>query len=102
MSILPRAVKPELHKGAQWRKVASRGDGTSTAELVCQAEGLPRVQFSWAKNGLPMDFANPRSGGELLPFDLNVFSCDHLLLILVLRFVMLSGMLFFSFLPFHH
>ncbi|XP_034553954.1 nephrin [Notolabrus celidotus] len=52
--------KPELQKGAQWRKVASRGDGTTTAELVCQAEGIPRVEFAWEKNGLRMDFANPR------------------------------------------
>ncbi|XP_041649263.1 nephrin [Cheilinus undulatus] len=52
--------KPELQKGAQWRKVASRGDGTTTAELVCQAEGIPRVDFSWEKNGARMDFANPR------------------------------------------
>ncbi|XP_076592491.1 nephrin [Chaetodon auriga] len=52
--------KPELQKGAQWRKVASRGDGTTTAEVVCQAEGIPRVDFSWEKNGVRMDFANPR------------------------------------------
>ncbi|XP_067457942.1 nephrin isoform X1 [Thunnus thynnus] len=52
--------KPELQKGAQWRKVASRGDGTTTAEVVCQAEGIPRVDFSWEKNGALMDFANPR------------------------------------------
>uniref|UniRef100_A0A3Q3LF73 NPHS1 adhesion molecule, nephrin n=1 Tax=Labrus bergylta TaxID=56723 RepID=A0A3Q3LF73_9LABR len=52
--------KPVLQKGAQWRKVASRGDGTTTAELVCQAEGIPRVEFSWEKNGVRMDFANPR------------------------------------------
>nr|XP_020475759.1 nephrin isoform X2 [Monopterus albus] len=52
--------KPEIQKGAQWRKVASRGDGTTTAEVVCQAEGIPRVSFSWEKNGLRMDFANPR------------------------------------------
>ncbi|KAM8734312.1 nephrin isoform 1-T1 [Acanthopagrus schlegelii] len=52
--------KPELRKGAQWRKVASRGDGTTTAEVVCQAEGIPRVDFSWEKNGVRMDFANPR------------------------------------------
>uniref|UniRef100_A0A672H2F9 NPHS1 adhesion molecule, nephrin n=1 Tax=Salarias fasciatus TaxID=181472 RepID=A0A672H2F9_SALFA len=44
----------------QWRKVASRGDGTTTAEVVCQAEGIPRVDFSWEKNGARMDFANPR------------------------------------------
>ncbi|XP_054478340.1 nephrin [Anoplopoma fimbria] len=52
--------KPELQKGPQWRKVASRGDGTSTAELVCRAEGIPRVDFSWEKKGVRMDFANPR------------------------------------------
>ncbi|XP_035019787.2 nephrin [Hippoglossus stenolepis] len=52
--------KPELQKGAQWRKVASRGDGTTTAEIVCQADGIPRVDFSWEKNGLHMDFTNPR------------------------------------------
>ncbi|KAK2844421.1 hypothetical protein Q5P01_011080 [Channa striata] len=52
--------KPELKKGAQWRKVASRGDGTTTAEVVCQAEGIPRVDFAWEKNGVRMDFANPR------------------------------------------
>lgn len=54
-------VKPELQKGVQWRNVASRGDGTSTAELMCQAEGIPPVDFIWEKKGLLMDFANPRS-----------------------------------------
>lgn len=62
MSVSPSVVKPELQKGAQWRKVASRGDGTSTAELTCQAEGIPPVDFIWEKKGLLMDFANPRSG----------------------------------------
>ncbi|KAM9852134.1 nephrin [Aulostomus maculatus] len=52
--------KPELQKGAQWRKVASRGDSTAIAEIVCQAEGIPRVDFSWEKNGWSMDFENPR------------------------------------------
>nr|XP_046255480.1 nephrin isoform X2 [Scatophagus argus]XP_046255481.1 nephrin isoform X2 [Scatophagus argus] len=52
--------KPELLKGAQWRKVASRGDGTTMAELVCRAEGIPRVDFSWEKNSVRMDFENPR------------------------------------------
>ncbi|KAF7700292.1 hypothetical protein HF521_003250 [Silurus meridionalis] len=51
---------PELQKGAQWRKVASRGDGTTDADVLCQAEGVPRVQFSWAKNGIPLDYNNPR------------------------------------------
>ncbi|XP_068425818.1 LOW QUALITY PROTEIN: nephrin [Clinocottus analis] len=52
--------QPEIQKGPQWRKVASRGDGTSTAEVVCWAQGIPRVDFSWEKKGLRMDFANPR------------------------------------------
>ncbi|XP_037641863.1 nephrin isoform X1 [Sebastes umbrosus] len=52
--------KPELQKGAQWSKVASRGDGTTTAKVVCQAEGIPHVDFSWERNGVRMDFANPR------------------------------------------
>ncbi|KAK5862467.1 hypothetical protein PBY51_017860 [Eleginops maclovinus] len=52
--------KPNLQKGAQWRKVASRGDGTTTAEVVCQAEGIPRIDFSWEKNGVRIDFENPR------------------------------------------
>lgn len=60
MPILSYIVKPQLRKGPQWRKVASRGDGTSAAEIVCQAEGVPRVDFSWEKSGVLMDFENPR------------------------------------------
>ncbi|XP_041843468.1 nephrin [Melanotaenia boesemani] len=52
--------KPQLQKGPQWRKVASRGDGTTTAELVCHAEGIPRIDFIWEKNGVLMDLENPR------------------------------------------
>ncbi|XP_051535079.1 nephrin [Myxocyprinus asiaticus] len=51
---------PELQKGPQWRKVASRGDGSNDANVVCQAEGVPRVHFTWARNGFPLDFGNPR------------------------------------------
>uniref|UniRef100_A0A8C1WCA4 NPHS1 adhesion molecule, nephrin n=1 Tax=Cyprinus carpio TaxID=7962 RepID=A0A8C1WCA4_CYPCA len=51
---------PELQKGPQWRKVASRGDGSSDANVVCQAQGVPRVHFTWAKNGFPLDLGNPR------------------------------------------
>ncbi|RXN09499.1 nephrin isoform X1 [Labeo rohita] len=51
---------PELQKGPQWRKVASRGDGTNDANVVCQAQGVPRVHFTWAKNGFPVDLGNPR------------------------------------------
>ncbi|XP_031432688.1 nephrin isoform X2 [Clupea harengus] len=52
--------KPQLKKGPQWSKVASRADGVSTVDIACQAEGVPKVDFSWAKNKMPMDFANPR------------------------------------------
>ncbi|KAL6471544.1 hypothetical protein MHYP_G00201940 [Metynnis hypsauchen] len=51
---------PELQKGAQWKKVASRGDGTTDVDILCQAEGVPRVTFNWAKNSVPLDFNNPR------------------------------------------
>ncbi|XP_072317579.1 nephrin [Eucyclogobius newberryi] len=52
--------KPVIQKGPQWRKVASRGDGTTTAELACRAEGIPNVDFIWEKNQMLMDFENPR------------------------------------------
>ncbi|XP_051718568.1 nephrin isoform X1 [Ctenopharyngodon idella] len=51
---------PELQKGPQWKKVASRGDGSNDANVVCQAQGVPRVHFTWAKNGFPLDLGNPR------------------------------------------
>lgn len=60
MFVLSCVVKPELQKGAQWNKVASRGDGTRTAEVVCQGKGIPRLHFSWAKNGVPIDFIHTR------------------------------------------
>ncbi|CAL8248752.1 unnamed protein product [Lota lota] len=52
--------RPEIQKGVQWSKVASRGDGSVVAEVLCRAEGIPPVSFSWDKNNIPMDFANPR------------------------------------------
>ena len=54
-------VGPEIKKGVQWSKVASRGDGSVEAEVLCRAEGIPPVSFSWDKNNVPMDFENPRS-----------------------------------------
>ncbi|XP_030225239.1 nephrin isoform X1 [Gadus morhua] len=51
---------PEIKKGVQWSKVASRGDGSVEAEVLCRAEGIPPVSFSWDKNNVPMDFENPR------------------------------------------
>ncbi|KAK7886670.1 hypothetical protein WMY93_026291 [Mugilogobius chulae] len=52
--------KPVIQKGPQWRKVASRGDGTAIAELACRAEGIPNVDFIWEKKQMLMDFQNPR------------------------------------------
>ncbi|XP_053124103.1 nephrin isoform X2 [Hemicordylus capensis] len=46
---------PEIMKGPGQRKVAAVGDETSEATLQCHAQGIPRVQFSWAKNGIPLD-----------------------------------------------
>ncbi|XP_075047250.1 nephrin [Mixophyes fleayi] len=52
--------KPEILKGVHLSKVAVPGDGKSTTGLVCKAEGIPTVAFSWAKNGVTLDFKNPR------------------------------------------
>uniref|UniRef100_A0A8C1UYN2 NPHS1 adhesion molecule, nephrin n=1 Tax=Cyprinus carpio TaxID=7962 RepID=A0A8C1UYN2_CYPCA len=54
------AVAPELQKGPQWRKVARQGDGSNVANVVCQAQGVPRVHFTCAKQGFPLDLSNPR------------------------------------------
>uniref|UniRef100_A0A8C9QW73 NPHS1 adhesion molecule, nephrin n=1 Tax=Scleropages formosus TaxID=113540 RepID=A0A8C9QW73_SCLFO len=58
--------KPELQKGPHWSKVASRGDGSSIAQVVCQAEGIPKVEFSWTKNGIKIDFNNPRYSEKMV------------------------------------
>uniref|UniRef100_A0A665VUV2 NPHS1 adhesion molecule, nephrin n=1 Tax=Echeneis naucrates TaxID=173247 RepID=A0A665VUV2_ECHNA len=58
--VVQLVVQCKFSKGAQWRKVASRGDGTTTAKVVCHAEGLPGINFFWEKNGARLDFANPR------------------------------------------
>ncbi|XP_063799998.1 nephrin [Pseudophryne corroboree] len=52
--------KPEIQKGVHLSKVAVPGDGKSSTGLVCKAEGIPSVAFSWAKNGVTLDFKNPR------------------------------------------
>uniref|UniRef100_UPI00398EBCB7 nephrin n=1 Tax=Pristiophorus japonicus TaxID=55135 RepID=UPI00398EBCB7 len=52
--------KPELQKGVELSKVAVVGDGTSAAILICKAEGVPNVVFSWAKNGVSLEPENPR------------------------------------------
>uniref|UniRef100_A0A8C5QZW4 NPHS1 adhesion molecule, nephrin n=1 Tax=Leptobrachium leishanense TaxID=445787 RepID=A0A8C5QZW4_9ANUR len=58
--------KPEIQKGAHLSKVAVSGDGKNTAGLVCKAEGIPNVAFNWAKNGVSLDFKNPRYSEKTL------------------------------------
>ncbi|XP_068097949.1 nephrin [Hyperolius riggenbachi] len=53
--------KPEIQKAPHLCKVAAPGDGKSTASLVCKAEGIPKVAFSWAKNGVTLDFNDPKN-----------------------------------------
>ncbi|KAK1151887.1 nephrin isoform X3 [Acipenser oxyrinchus oxyrinchus] len=52
--------KPELQKGVHLSKVATSGDGSKTATLSCKAEGIPKVDYSWAKNGVGLDLNHPR------------------------------------------
>ncbi|CAN2388045.1 Finnish type (nephrin) [Pristimantis euphronides] len=52
--------RPEIEKGVHLSKVAVPGDGKTTTGLDCKAEGIPNVAFSWAKNGITLDFTNPR------------------------------------------
>ncbi|XP_074837092.1 nephrin [Carettochelys insculpta] len=52
--------KPEIEKGMGLGKVAVPGDGSSPAALQCRAQGVPSVQFSWAKNGVALPPDNPR------------------------------------------
>ncbi|XP_078392327.1 nephrin [Cetorhinus maximus] len=52
--------KPKLQKGVHLSKEAVAGDGSSTATLICKAEGIPDVEFYWAKNGVALDPNNPR------------------------------------------
>ncbi|XP_053307541.1 nephrin [Spea bombifrons] len=58
--------KPEIQKGVHLSKVAVSGDGKNTAGLVCKAEGIPNVAFSWAKNGVSLDLKNPRYSEKTL------------------------------------
>ncbi|XP_067837703.1 nephrin, partial [Heptranchias perlo] len=52
--------KPELRKGVHLSKVAVLGDGMNSATLSCKAEGIPDVEFNWAKTGVSLDLSNPR------------------------------------------
>ncbi|TFJ98015.1 Nephrin [Platysternon megacephalum] len=52
--------KPEIEKGMGLGKVAIPGDRSSPATLQCRAQGVPSVQFSWAKNGAALHPDSPR------------------------------------------
>ncbi|KAM4016154.1 nephrin isoform 1-T2 [Anomaloglossus baeobatrachus] len=52
--------KPEIEKGVHLSKVAVPGDGKTSTGLECKADGIPNVAFSWAKNGITLDFKDPR------------------------------------------
>ncbi|KAM8927536.1 nephrin [Pelodytes ibericus] len=58
--------KPEIQKGVHLSKVAVSGDGKNVAGLICKAEGIPKVTFSWAKNGVSLDLKNPRYSQKTL------------------------------------
>ncbi|XP_069460983.1 nephrin [Ambystoma mexicanum] len=58
--------KPEIQKGVHLSKVAASGAGTHAAALVCKAEGIPNVQFSWAKKGVSLDPSSPRYSEKTL------------------------------------
>ncbi|KAL8220205.1 UNVERIFIED_CONTAM: hypothetical protein K2H54_040601, partial [Gekko kuhli] len=51
---------PEIMKSPGQRKVGAPGDEMSTATLLCHAQGVPPVEFSWAKKGVALDLQNPR------------------------------------------
>uniref|UniRef100_H9GN95 NPHS1 adhesion molecule, nephrin n=1 Tax=Anolis carolinensis TaxID=28377 RepID=H9GN95_ANOCA len=53
-------VQCKCPTGPGQRKVAATGDGKSQAVLQCSAQGVPKVQFSWAKNGISLDPDSPR------------------------------------------
>uniref|UniRef100_A0A8C1GL12 NPHS1 adhesion molecule, nephrin n=1 Tax=Cyprinus carpio TaxID=7962 RepID=A0A8C1GL12_CYPCA len=61
---------PELQKGPQWRKVARQGDGGNDANVVCQAQGVPRVHFTCAKKRFPLDL-------NLLSLSVSLCVSDH-------------------------
>ncbi|XP_069796118.1 nephrin isoform X2 [Narcine bancroftii] len=52
--------KPMIQKGVGLQKVAVVGNGSKSAILRCKAEGVPDVEFSWAKNGVTLGPEIPR------------------------------------------
>lgn len=53
-------VAPQVDHPTPLTKVAAAGDSTSSATLHCRARGVPNIDFTWAKNGVPLDLQDPR------------------------------------------
>ncbi|XP_052617915.1 nephrin [Peromyscus californicus insignis] len=51
---------PQVDHPTPLTKVAAAGDSTSSATLHCRARGVPNVDFTWTKNGVPLDLQDPR------------------------------------------
>ncbi|KAL6035271.1 hypothetical protein STEG23_024854, partial [Scotinomys teguina] len=57
---LPVLVAPQVDSPTPLTKVAAAGDSTSSATLHCRARGVPNIDFTWTKNGVPLDLQDPR------------------------------------------
>lgn len=53
-------VAPQVDQPTPLTKVAAAGDSTSSATLHCRARGVPNIDFTWTKNGIPLDLQDPR------------------------------------------
>ncbi|ERE61213.1 nephrin, partial [Cricetulus griseus] len=51
---------PQVDHPTPLTKVAAAGDSTSSATLHCRARGVPNIDFTWTKNGVPLDLQDPR------------------------------------------
>ncbi|XP_076787840.1 nephrin isoform X1 [Arvicanthis niloticus] len=51
---------PQVDQPTPLTKVAAAGDSTSSATLHCRARGVPNIDFTWTKNGVPLDLQDPR------------------------------------------
>lgn len=56
----PIPVAPQVDHPTPLTKVAAAGDSTSSATLHCRARGVPNIDFTWTKNGVPLDLQDPR------------------------------------------
>nr|XP_042127113.1 nephrin [Peromyscus maniculatus bairdii] len=51
---------PQVDRPTPLTKVAAAGDRTSSATLHCRARGVPNIDFTWTKDGVPLDLQDPR------------------------------------------